>query len=135
MADLTLRGPRRESRARSERMRLLIGLAALCAVVASGGGTCASQTPPAGWIRLFDGRDMNGWTKVAEGDWTVEGGLLKYRGGGNGWLRTNEKFIDFQLIAEWRFPVATGDRDSGVFFRAREAKPWTDDGYQLNMGP
>ena len=66
----------------------------------------------------------------------MENGSLRYAGHGNGWVRTNDRFTDFQLIAEWRFPVATGDHDSGLFIRsAAEGKPWTNHGYQLNMGP
>src|SRR5439155_18820975 len=94
------------------------------------------QAAPDGWIMLFNGQNMDGWTRMNGGDWAVEGGLLKYRGGGNGWLRTNEQFADFQVIAEWRYPVAEGNHDSGLFIRASaEGNPWPAPAYQLNMGP
>jgi len=115
-------------------MRLWIWMAAVVAASFASGRSGAA--PEGGWINLFNGKDMEGWTKVNEGDWSVEGGLLKYGGHGNGWVRTNDRFTDFQLIGEWRYPMAEGNHDSGLFFRAAaEGNPWTNHGYQLNMGP
>jgi hypothetical protein len=117
-------------------MRAWLWLAAAIAAATAGGGTGASQPATDGWMMLFNGQNMEGWTKMNDGDWGVESGVLKYRGGGNGWLRTNAQFTDFQAISEWRYPVAEGDHDSGFFFRAGlEGKPWPRQGYQLNMGP
>lgn len=85
------------------------------------------------WVPLFGGRSMEGWTKMHAGDWTVRDGLLTYTGGGNGWLRTNREYSDFNLVATWRFP--RGDRwDSGLFLRAgTEGNPWPREGYQVQM--
>jgi len=89
-----------------------------------------------GWVQLFNGKNLDGWTVMNKGDWAVENGILKYTGGGNGWLRSNDKYADFHVITEWRFPVAAGDHDSGFFFRAGlEGNPWPSQAYQLNMGP
>jgi gluconolactonase len=87
------------------------------------------------WVQLFNGKDLTGWTKMNDGNWGVENGVMKYTGGGNGWIRTNEPYKDFQLIVEWRY-VNEGNNDAGVFFRAGlEGKPWPRPAYQLNMGP
>src|ERR1041384_4474443 len=100
-------------------MRACLWTVAALALVL-GGGSRAARPQPAqdGWITIFNGQNMDGWTKMNGGNWTVEGGLLKYTGGGNGWLRTNEQFADFQVITEWRYPVAEGNHDSGLFIRA-----------------
>jgi hypothetical protein len=85
------------------------------------------------WVSLFDGRSMEGWTKMHAGDWTVRDGSLTYTGGGNGWLRTNREYGNFSLVTTWRF--SSGDRwDSGLFLRAGlEGSPWPREGYQVQM--
>jgi hypothetical protein len=85
------------------------------------------------WVSLFDGRSMDGWTKMNDGNWTVRDGALAYTGGGNGWLRSNREYGNFALAVSWRFP--SGDRwDSGLFLRAgMEGKPWPSQGYQVQM--
>jgi hypothetical protein len=109
---------------------------ALLLTACVGRGQTGSQPGRDGWITLFNGRDLTGWTKMHAGNWTVENGVLTYTGGGNGWLRSNETFDDFHLIAEWRYPVAEGEHDAGLFFRAgAEGAPWPRPAYQMNMGP
>lgn len=91
--------------------------------------------PVAGdWEAVFNGVDMSGWTKMNAGNWVVENGLLKYTGGGNGWLRTNKQWKDYSAVIVWRF-VEPGPNDSGIFLRAGvEGNPWPRSP-QLNMGP
>jgi hypothetical protein len=111
------------------RILLLLTLAALLAPVF----TARVAAQESRWVALFDGRSMDGWTKVNAGDWTVRDGVLAYTGGGNGWLRTNREYGNFSLVATWRFP--SGDRwDSGLFLRAGlEGSPWPRQAYQVNM--
>jgi len=78
--------------------------------------------PPAaeladGWLRLFDGRSLQGWTTLLAdpGAWVVEDGALTCRGGGGAWLRTRRQFGDFRLRLEFRI-AAKGN--SGIFLRA-----------------
>jgi hypothetical protein len=86
-----------------------------------------------GWVSLFDGQSMDGWTKMNGGNWSVRDGALSYTGGGNGWLRSNREYSNFSLVVSWRFP--SGDRwDSGLFLRAgMEGNPWPSQGYQVQM--
>lgn len=107
------------------RFSMLLTLAALLIAAAPAG---AQQ-----WVSLFDGRSMEGWTKMHAGDWTVRDGILTYTGGGNGWLRTNREYGNFSLVTTWRFP--SGDNwDSGLFLRAgTEGNPWPREGYQVQM--
>ncbi len=113
--------------------RLATALAAMLLL----GGVAAAWQGGDGWIMLFNGRDMTGWTKLNQGDWTVADGILKYTGGGNGWLRSDDQFADFHLIAEWRYPANPRNAyDSGLFIRAGAGgNPWPRQGFQVNMGP
>jgi hypothetical protein len=79
---------------------------------------------------LFDGTSLAGWSLVHDAQFSVKDGKLCLDGG-NGWLRTNQRFRDFALTFEWR---ALGPSyDSGLFFRAGlDGKPWPP-GYQVNL--
>jgi hypothetical protein len=107
---------------------LFVSLVSLALVILFAAPLAAQQ-----WVSLFDGRSMEGWTKMGAGDWTVRDGILTYTGGGNGWLRTNKEYGNFSLVTTWRFP--SGDRwDSGLFLRAGlEGNPWPRQGYQVQM--
>jgi len=99
-------------------------------------GAPAAPAGGDGWIALFNGRDLTGWTQMNGGAWKVEGGVMKYAGPGDGWLRSNESFGDFHLILEWRFTKPEGQHDAGLFFRAgKEGAPYPAVAYQMNMGP
>ncbi|MFN3650338.1 MAG: DUF1080 domain-containing protein [Armatimonadota bacterium] len=98
-------------------------------------GDVANALQRPAWKPLFNGRDMSGWTKMNAGDWKVENGLLKYTGGGNGWLRSNDQYKNYGLVMVWRYTNA-GNNDAGFFLRAgTEGNPWPNGGVQLNMGP
>jgi hypothetical protein len=90
-----------------------------------------------GWIKLFDGKTLNGWHKNPQkighgtgGKWTVEpGGVLAGEqdppGSGNGGvLLTDRKFGDFELSLEMK---PSWGIDSGVFLRS------TDQGQCIQM--
>src|SRR5690349_18276122 len=66
-----------------------------------------------GWILLFEGDSLFGWTQEGEAHWTASNGVLT-PSGESGWLRSSSAFADFALTCEFR----TGpDGGSGVFLR------------------
>lgn len=67
-----------------------------------------------GFMPLFDGTNLNGWTKPSD-KWTVKDGVIDCDGGGGGWLRSNEEYASFELRYEYRIAK---DGNSGAFFRA-----------------
>lgn len=78
-----------------------------------------SHTTAPNWgktIPLFNGKNLDGWHLDSENnEWAVENGILKNaKGGAN--LITNEKFDDFKLIAEFRYPKGS---NSGIYLRGR----------------
>jgi 3-keto-disaccharide hydrolase len=117
-------------------MRALCVLALLLGLSCCAWGAAGTPAGGDGWVTLFNGRDLTGWTQMNGGQWKVEGGVLKYAGVGDGWLRSNESYGDFHLILEWRYPVAEGQHDAGLFFRAgTEGMPFPSRSFQMNMGP
>lgn len=74
------------------------------------------KLPGNDWIQLFNGTDLNGWTKIGAESWTVEDdGVLHGRGltKAYGYLQTDKDYKDFQLSLRFK---CVGDGNSGVFF-------------------
>jgi hypothetical protein len=68
----------------------------------------ADNTPPPGFIPLFNGKDLTGW-KVPQGDgghWKVVDGAIDYdaesQAPGDKSLFTEKEFIDYVLQIDWR---------------------------------
>ncbi len=97
---------------------------------------CAPMTMPgasAGWQPLFDGTTLNGWKRVGDGNWRVEGGLIvaDAKGKDNGFLVTAQPYKDFEIRAEfWSSP----DANSGIFVRCADPAVITDENcYEANI--
>jgi hypothetical protein len=77
-----------------------------------------ADAPPAGFVALFNGKDLKGWRTDKAGKapgWGVdEGGILYVKGGG-GWLMTEKEYGDFELRLEYKVPV---NGNSGVGLRS-----------------
>lgn len=83
---------------------------------------CAAAEADGGWVELFDGRTLDGWTTVGgrydgHASWSVEDGAIVGRegpDGAGGLLYTRDAYRDFELELEckidWPF-------DSGIFLR------------------
>jgi hypothetical protein len=88
----------------------------------------ATPAAAADEIKLFNGKDLSGWTFFldksgpnADGSmkmedvWTVEGGKLRCSGVPNGYIRTTADYKNFVLSFEWRWTEKPGN--SGVLLR------------------
>ncbi len=81
-------------------------------------------------VSLFNGKDLDGWhiyLKDSEADpkevWKVQDGAIWCKGDPFGFLRTKEKYGDFKLVMEWRWPEEP--TNSGVLLRmSDEDKIW-----------
>jgi len=89
--------------------------------------TPSSKPASAGWVPLFNGRDLTGW-KLKEGSWVVDNGTLARKGGGDIW--TEERFGDFVLDLE--FKVAPKS-NSGIFFRTGNLRDCVQTGIELQV--
>ncbi len=111
---------------------------------------------PAGWIELFNGRDLTGW--MVEGTkenkksgetrpvWSVQDGLIHCEGGGFGFLRFDRTFCDFTLHVEYRLTKGcnsgigirhakyTGKSETRPSFSGYEIQLLDDGGKQPNKG-
>jgi hypothetical protein len=109
-------------------------LLAFCAARAP----AADNTPPAGYVALFNGKDLSGWKGLVENPkvratlsademaakqktadermrahWKVEDGALVFDGKGDS-LCTAKDYGDFELLVDWKI-LAKGD--SGIYLR------------------
>ena len=82
-------------------------------------------------VRLFDGKDLTGWTAcLPEGGkmadvWSVKDGVLICKGNPVGYIRTEADYTNYVLKLEWRFDPARGAGNSGVLLRVvGEDKVW-----------
>jgi len=73
-----------------------------------------------GWMLLFDGKTLNGWTRTGKAEWSVKDGAIALHSDDNGNLFTNDTYDNFQLRLEFR---TTPDVNSGVYLRYTPAQP------------
>jgi hypothetical protein len=65
--------------------------------------------------KLFNGKDLTGWSAMGDNQWIVEDGVLKSPKSGSN-LVTDDKFTDFKLHVEFKYPK---DGNSGIYLRGR----------------
>lgn len=89
----------------------------------------AAEPDKDGWITLFNGKDLTGWTDASGGasKWTVEDGAL-VGDDKKGDIWTKERFGDFVLELEFK---TTGN--SGVFFRTDDPKDNVQTGIEVQV--
>ena len=64
---------------------------------------------------LINGSDLKGWHSIGPNNWKAANGVLtNTKAGGN--LVTDQKFVDFKLHAEFRYPKGG---NSGIYLRGR----------------
>ena len=67
----------------------------------------------AGWITLFDGKNLDNWNKIGDANWRLEDGAV-VADKGDGFLVSKNAYADFQLRAEF---WVDDDANSGIFIR------------------
>ena len=85
-------------------------------------------------VKLFNGKNLDGWTIYGTEKWFVSNGLLIAESGPDkqyGYLGTNQHYQDFELTLEFK---QEADGNSGVFFRSTiEGTKIT--GWQVEVAP
>ncbi|HEY6370009.1 MAG TPA: family 16 glycoside hydrolase [Candidatus Sulfotelmatobacter sp.] len=84
-----------------------------------------------GWLLLFDGESLFGWTPQGAGRWVVSGGAVA-SASDSAYLQSNSAFTDFLLKFDYR--SAGSDGECGVFLRTSPDGDPKDTGYQLQVG-
>ncbi len=71
--------------------------------------------------KLFNGKDMAGWTyflddksKKMEDVWSVQDGVIVCKGNPAGYIRTEKEYENYVLELEWRWPAGKKPGNSGV---------------------
>jgi hypothetical protein len=83
-----------------------------------------------GWIQLFDGESLFGWTRDGAAKWKAENGLLISDPSAAGYLRTNSAFADFLLRCEFRIEAGGA---SGIYMRWEKHNKPKESGYKLQI--
>lgn len=86
-----------------------------------------------GWIRLFDGQTLMGWTKTNDANWQVKDNSIVATEGTNSLLCTSVPFSDYEISLEFRAEEKT---NSGLFLRT-PLVPMDParDCFELNIAP
>jgi hypothetical protein len=91
-----------------------------------------SAEKQAGWVLLFDGESLEGWTPRDTARWDVVDGAIAYRPGtGGGFLCTTKNYDNFELKVDfWVDSVA----NSGVFLRCpTSGQIGSTNAYEVNI--
>lgn len=88
------------------------------------------------WTVLFDGESMDGWSHVGAGDFVLEDGALKTKGGLGLLWYTEQKFGNVELQVEYR---TVDSSNAGVHIRIPDepADAWeaVHRGYEVQINP
>jgi hypothetical protein len=88
-----------------------------------------SQTG-AGWVTLFDGKNLDNWNKIGDANWRLEDGAV-VADKGNGFLVSKDTYADFQIRAEF---WVDADANSGIFIRCTDPDKVTGaTSYEVNI--
>ena len=111
--------------------RTIAGAALLLAGVAAFpfAHQAAGQTD-AGWVTLFDGKNLDNFNKVGNANWRVEDGAA-IADKGNGFLVTKNTYADYQIRAEFWID---GEANSGIFIRCTDPEKISSaTSYEVNI--
>jgi hypothetical protein len=110
----------------------LVALCAFAAVIAAVAGSAAAEDEGT-WKPLMDGKTLDGWHAVGDGQWTVEDGAFVGRADNTplyGLLVSDKTFGDFTV--RLKFKCLSGD--SGFYVRTIIKEPEKAHGLQVQVG-
>jgi hypothetical protein len=135
---------------------LHLGLACLLALPLTAAVEAADNTPPEGFVALFNGKDLTGWKGLVgnpvtrakmtpeqlalaqekadqrmRDHWRVEDGALVFDGKGDS-LCTAKDYGDFELYVDWKI-LPKGD--SGIYLRGTpQVQIWDPNHWKIGSG-
>ncbi len=113
-------------------MRTLAACMVILPFTALGLFAPAAELKEEGFVPIFDGKSLDGWTVVGKpAGFVVKDGVLRSNGAtGGDWIRYDKEVGDYILKMDWK--VSKGG-NSGVFIRcAKEGQPWVT-GYEVQI--
>jgi hypothetical protein len=116
-------------------MRQLLASAAAGALLVVAVGAPSTGLPAAGFVDLFDGKNLTGWVNVNTDPhtWSVRDGQIVCSGKPLGVMRSERQYENFVLHIEWMHVEPGGN--SGVFLwsNARPGENRLPDGVEVQM--
>jgi len=103
----------------------------LSAALAAKDNSVSKTEAEEGWVLLFDGESLLGWTAQTPTAWRVEGGLLAPSADA-GVLRSNSPFADFAARFDYR--ASSPDADCSVVLRTALDGDPKQTGFELQIG-
>ena len=83
----------------------------------------AAETKKDGWISLFDGKTLSGWTPRGDAQWKVEkGAMIGQSEGGHGHIYAAPECTDLEVKGMFRISSPENKGNSGLYFRANPPK-------------
>jgi hypothetical protein len=88
-----------------------------------------------GFVPLFDGKTLDGWTFIVKPDkdgkradpkdtWSAADGIIRCTGKPNGCMVTKKAYGDYVLKVKWRWPEDGKGGNSGVLLHIQDDKYW-----------
>lgn len=121
---------------RTRRSRSPVVLPFLAAILTAAAAAADPAPPPAGFVSLFNGKDLTGWDGAA-GEWRVEDGALTAEStpekpctACNYLVWKNGKPADFEFSCDFKL---SANGNSGVQIRSESRPNWDTFGYQADM--
>jgi hypothetical protein len=109
-------------------MALLVAGGAVLSLAQYGADSAARAE--AGWVTLFDGKDLGNWSPIGTANWKLDGGEL-VADSGNGFMVSKNDYADFDLRVEFWVEAKT---NSGVFIRCTDPNKVTGaTAYEVNI--
>jgi 3-keto-disaccharide hydrolase len=106
---------------------LIVGFAVFQTMDVAGQG---KQAPAAGWVTVFDGKNLTGFDTIGDANWQLMDGVVQANKG-TGFLVTKNSYADFELKAEF---WVDDDANSGIFIRCENPKEITAmNAYEVNI--
>jgi hypothetical protein len=107
----------------------LFVIGAIALTLARSSNEAAAQAD-AGWVTLFDGKNLDNWNQIGTANWKLEDGAV-VADSGNGFLVSKNAYTDFQLRVEFWIEDRT---NSGVFIRCTDPNSVTGKtAYEVNI--
>jgi hypothetical protein len=114
------------------KLRVSVAAGALLTVVA---GTLSIAAPPAGFVDLFNGKDLAGWVDVntSPQTWSVRAGELVCSGRPIGVMRSERQYENVVLHVEWMHVEPGGNSGVFIWSNARPGESRLPDGVEVQM--
>lgn len=90
--------------------------------------------------KLFNGKDLSNWNFVVDKNsvppeqvYSVSDGVIKIKGQPFGYMYTKEKYDNYKLHVEWRWPNGDQNANSGIFLLIADPKNPFPNGIECNL--